>query len=371
MENILAIPNIDVYAVLSVLGFFGILELALGHYHDTKRTKDDWILEGLGFFVVVFTKLLLVYVVVTAGDKIFPSTSNIWQSWSLWLSVPFYLLIDDLSQYWFHRSAHEYNWLWKHHRVHHQAEDMGILVSYRNSWVYYLLLPNLWWGAIATYLGLAPAVIMGLMIKQLVVTSTHSTWKWDKVLYETKALQPLAWVVERIFITPAFHFSHHGKSKADHISDPNGNFGNTFSIWDQLFGTAMFTRKYPTDFGLQTDPLDPWYSQLLYPFLKSPKEGSELAAGHKKEKHIGTEPLKTTLEAGTYLYCQCGYSSTQPFCNGAHHGTKHKPMLVEIEKTRPVSLCTCKLTSTPPYCDNSHLSMQKETATEMQEELTV
>jgi len=129
MDKLLAIPNLDVYAVLFVLGFFGLLELVLGHYHETKRNKDDWILEGLGFFVVVGTKLLLVAVVIFLGDYVFPSTSNVLSHWSLWLSIPFYLLIDDLSQYWFHRSAHEYEWLWKHHRVHHQAEDMGILVS--------------------------------------------------------------------------------------------------------------------------------------------------------------------------------------------------------------------------------------------------
>ncbi len=357
METLLNTPNIDLYAVLAILGLFGAVEFILGHYHNTQRSKDDWILESVGFFVVAGTKLLIVFLLVTIADGLFPQASNALQHWSLWLSIPFYLFIDDVAQYWYHRSAHEYEWLWKHHRVHHQAEDMGILTAYRNSWVYYLLMPNLWWGGVATYLGLAPAVIFGLIFKQIIVTSTHSTWKWDKVLYRVKALHPVAWVIEHIFITPAFHFAHHGKSQADHISDPNGNFGNTFSLWDQMFGTAKFTRLYPAEFGLQTDPVDPWYAQLLYPFLKSPKEGSEISKSYKKEKHIGQEPLRTTLEAGSYLYCQCGYSSEQPFCNGAHHGSKFKPLVLDIKKSTKVSLCTCKLSKTPPYCDNSHLKM--------------
>jgi len=358
MEAFLNIPNIDVYAVLLILGLFGLIEFVLGHYQSTGRSKDDWILESVGFFVVAGSKLLIVFAIVMIADAIFPQTSNAFQSWSLWLSIPFYILIDDVLQYWYHRSAHEYEWLWKHHRVHHQAEDMGILTSYRNSWVYYLIMPNLWWGGVATYLGLAPAVIFGLIFKQIVVTSTHSTWNWDKPLYRIKALRPIAWIVEHIFITPAFHFAHHGKSKADHISDPNGNYGNTFSLWDQMFGTAKFTRQFPTEFGLQTDPHDPWYSQLLYPFLKSPIEGSEISKSYKKEKHIGKEPLKTTLEKGTHLYCQCGFSDNQPFCNGAHHGSKFKPLVIDIEKPTRVSLCTCKMTKSPPYCDNSHLEME-------------
>lgn len=355
--NWLSIPNIDVYAVIGILTFFAAIEIVLGHYNRTKRDRDDWILELIGFFVVAGTKTLQVLAIVFIGDALLPQLSNSLSHWSLWIAIPFYLFIDDISQYWYHRSAHEYEWLWKHHRVHHVAEEMGIMVSYRNSWVYYLIMPNLWWGAICTFLGLAPAVIFGLIFKQIVVTSTHSTWKWDEALYKVKWLNPIAVLVERTLITPAFHHSHHGKSMADNVSDPNGNFGNTFSWWDQMFGTAMFTRQYPVEYGLPVDPKDPWYSHLLYPFIKSPKMQSEIASDFKKEKNTGTLPFEEVLPSGTYLYCQCGYSRDQPFCNGFHNGTKIKPLKFEVKSERKVSLCTCKMTKTPPYCDNSHLSM--------------
>jgi sterol desaturase/sphingolipid hydroxylase (fatty acid hydroxylase superfamily)/CDGSH-type Zn-finger protein len=357
LHDWLTIPNIDIYAVIFILSLFAAIEIILGHYHNTHRDKNDWILELIGFFVVAGTKALQVLAIVLVGDALLPQYSNVFSHWPLWLALLFYLLIDDFSQYWYHRLAHEHDWLWKHHRSHHAAEDMGIMVSYRNSWVYYLLMPNLWWGAICTYLGLAPAVILGLIIKQLIVTSTHSTWKWDEFLYKSKWLSPLSSFIERIVITPAFHHAHHGRSKADHISDPNGNFGNTFSLWDQAFGTALYTRKYPTTYGLQEDPNDPWYAHLLFPFAKSPIDKSELASDFKKKKNTGTEPFQQELKAGTYLYCQCGYSRDQPFCNGFHNGTKKKPLLFEVKSERKVSLCTCKLTKTPPYCDNSHLSI--------------
>ena len=350
-------PNIDVYFVIGILVFFAAIETILGHYNKTNRRKDDWILELIGFFVVAGTKAMQVLAIVLIGDALLPNLSNTLGSLSLWLAFPLYILIDDMAQYWYHRSAHEYDWLWKHHRVHHAAESMGILTSYRNSWVYYLLMPNLWWGAIATFLGMAPAVILGLIFKQVIVTSTHSTWKWDEGLYKYKVLAPIAWIVEHIFITPAFHHGHHGRDQSDHVSDPNGNFGNTFSLWDQMFGTAKFTRKFPVAYGLQTNTYDNWTSQLLYPFVKEKQEGSELHKNYKKEKNTGSEPLRTELEPGTYLYCQCGFSKDQPFCNGSHHGSKFKPMVVDIDKKRKVSLCTCKLTKTPPFCDDSHLKM--------------
>jgi len=353
----LDIPNIDLYAVISILFLFGFIEFVLGHYQKSERNTDDWILEAIGFFVVALTKTLIVAMVYGLGKLILPQLSGLLVGWHILPAFLFYLLIDDVAQYWYHRSAHEYNWLWKHHRVHHAAREMGILTAYRNSWVYYLLMPNLWWGGIATFLGLAPAVILGLIVKQIIVTSTHSTWHWDEVLYKHKVLRPIAWLAEHIFITPAFHHGHHGMSQADHISDPNANFGNTFSLWDQMFGTAKFTRSFPTIYGLQTDPGDKWTAHLLYPFVKSNKSGSEIGGGHIKEKHTQKEPFKTTLKEGTYLYCQCGYSSEQPWCNGSHHGTKHKPLVVDIKRKTKASICTCKLTKTPPYCDNSHLSI--------------
>ncbi|MEZ4930918.1 MAG: sterol desaturase family protein [Saprospiraceae bacterium] len=355
--NWLSIPHIDFYFVIGILVLFALIEVIHGHYQNTHRRKDDWILELGGFFIVAITKTLQVLIILWIGLAFFPAYRNVFSGWPLWVAFLSYILIDDVSQYWYHRLAHEYTWLWKHHLSHHAAEEMGILVSYRNSWVYYLLMPNLWWASICTFLGLAPAVILGLIFKQIIITSSHSTWKWDEFLYNNKWLNPVATVVERIFITPAFHHAHHGKSKLDGVSEPNGNFGNAFSIWDQLFGSAHFTRKFPSSYGLVTDHKDPWYSLLLYPFFKSPKGGSEMSAEFKKVKNTGTEPFQEVLPKGTYLYCQCGYSKDQPFCNGYHHGTKIKPIKFEIKSEKKVSICTCKLTKSPPYCDNSHLNI--------------
>jgi sterol desaturase/sphingolipid hydroxylase (fatty acid hydroxylase superfamily)/CDGSH-type Zn-finger protein len=353
----LSIPNIDLYIVLAILAFFVLVEVVHGHYSNTNRRTDDWILELGGFFLVAATKTAQVLIVFFLGNLLFPQLHHALIHWPLWLSFVVYILLDDFSQYWYHRLAHEYTWLWKHHLSHHAAEEMGILVSYRNSWVYYLMMPNLWLVGWATFLGLAPAVVMSLIFKQLIVTSSHSTWKWDLFFYNNKWLQPVATLIERIIITPAFHHAHHAKSNRDGVGEPNGNFGNTFSIWDQLFGTAHFTRAYPESYGLVTDSKDPWYALLLYPVVKSPQAGSEMAADFQKVQNTGTKPYQEKLTKGTYLYCQCGYSKDQPFCNGFHHGTKKKPLKFEINSDRKVSLCTCKLTKSPPYCDNSHLSI--------------
>ena len=352
-------PDSGKHVVLVTLLFFGAIETFGGHYKGTKRTRDDWIMEFLSFFLLSINSYIVLFGIIYLGKTVFPDAYNSWAGLSWWIAFPLYVLVDDLAQYWYHRSAHEYDFLWKHHRPHHAAEEMGVMVSWRNSWLYYLFLPNIWWVAICTFLGMIPATVMGLIFKQLIVTSSHSTWKWDEYLYRIKFLSPVMWIVERIIITPAFHYAHHGKSKADNISDPNGNFGNAFSIWDQLFGTATFTRQFPTEFGLQTDPKDSWSAHLFYPFVRSKKEGSEIGRDFQREKTASLEAVQVELEAGTHLWCQCGYSKNQPFCDGSHHGTKFTPIAFTVEKKQKMKLCNCKQSKVGPFCDNTHLDLIK------------
>lgn len=70
------------------------------------------------------------------------------------------------------------------------------------------------------------------------------------------------------------------------------------------------------------------------------------------------KPVVLDLEPGTYWWCACGLSDTQPFCNGAHKGTGLAPKKLEITEARKVALCACKHAKDgQPFCDGTHKTL--------------
>ena len=70
-------------------------------------------------------------------------------------------------------------------------------------------------------------------------------------------------------------------------------------------------------------------------------------------------PSYQELVAGRrYLWCRCGRSKTQPFCDGSHAGTGFQPVAYVAKADKEEALfCMCKRTGTPPFCDGTHANL--------------
>jgi sterol desaturase/sphingolipid hydroxylase (fatty acid hydroxylase superfamily) len=141
---------------------------------------------------------------------------------------------------WFaHLANHRVRVLWRFHELHHSQEDMSVLTVFRTHplvHVSYLialvpgivLLAN---GAMSTTL---------LVIYAAILAFAHSN--------TNLGFGPLG----RIFVSPNFHRIHHQLDGPQDV-----NLGFALTIWDQLFGRAVFPTEETirTDTGLPGRPL--------------------------------------------------------------------------------------------------------------------
>lgn len=71
-----------------------------------------------------------------------------------------------------------------------------------------------------------------------------------------------------------------------------------------------------------------------------------------------TSPYKADLKEGErYAWCACGLSAKQPFCDGSHKTTEHRPNVFVAEKDETAFLCGCKQSSNKPFCDGTHKTL--------------
>jgi len=260
-----------------VLLSLGIVEALGGLYFNSKRTRNDYTVELVS--LAILPTLIQPTIFICSFwilDTYFLELEHYFKQSSVALHFAAFLILDDLTQYWWHRLSHVNKTMWKLHRPHHVVEEMGVLVTYRNAVLYYVLMPGIWFSAILIFMGMGTTYLIYLPLKLIIILLAHSETRWDRILYKYRILKPIAWIIERTISTPSTHFAHHGLTDEDGISHPNGNFGNMLFFWDVIFGTAKITRKYPTKFGAWNQIKEPWQVQLFFPFIKSKDPKSEL-----------------------------------------------------------------------------------------------
>lgn len=176
----------------------------------------------------------------------------------------------DFVIYWIHRWHHHVSVLWPLHAVHHSASVLSPITTYRQhplsplvtTSIQTIMLGGIFGILVGTFDPSAtPLEIAGanafVVIVNLTTTNFQHTHIWI-------SFGP---VLERILISPAQHQVHHSTNPA-HF---NKNFGQTFAIWDWVFGSLYVTKKHEViEFGLNDKADAPLMTHRLWPILWSP-----------------------------------------------------------------------------------------------------
>lgn len=216
-------PEAVNYIVLAIPVFFLLIGVELlvdkinhtGYYrlNDSISNLNAGITDQV---VDVFSKTIVVGIYVFIYEHL--RFTTIHQNAFVWILL---FIGVDFFYYWFHRYAHEINFLWGGHVVHHQSEEYNLSVALRQgafqkfgSFAFYLPL---------AFIGFDP--IMFIVISQL--QTLYQFW------IHTKTIKKLPAPLEFLLNTPSHHRVHHGRNPK-YI---DRNHGGTLIIWDRLFGT--------------------------------------------------------------------------------------------------------------------------------------
>jgi CDGSH-type Zn-finger protein len=74
-------------------------------------------------------------------------------------------------------------------------------------------------------------------------------------------------------------------------------------------------------------------------------------------KIVQKKPFIVAETPGRKVWCACGLSSTQPYCDESHRTTECRPVAVELTEAKKVAWCGCKQTKSPPFCDGTHRTL--------------
>jgi sterol desaturase/sphingolipid hydroxylase (fatty acid hydroxylase superfamily) len=251
--------HLDVWLVTGLLVLLGVAELWWASPH-AARQEGELIVDAVSLGQFAFIIKPLIVLIATFGlSHTVPGLANRLADLPLWQGVLLALLPADLLHYWYHRLGHEVPVMWGMHRTHHTATSMSVSVSFRENWRWFALMPDLWYASALVFLGLGQAVLISTLIFGLANVLVHSGLAWDRPLYRSAWLRPVAWVLERLVNLPSTHRAHHALSDG---SAPSVNFGQLF-LWDTLFGTARYPHGAdPEAYGVANEAARPWYAQL-------------------------------------------------------------------------------------------------------------
>jgi sterol desaturase/sphingolipid hydroxylase (fatty acid hydroxylase superfamily) len=199
---------------------------------------------------------LMLGIAVALGSLIASSTSGgPWPSgWPIVAQLLLALVIGEFFMYWVHRLAHEWEWLWRFHAVHHSAPRLYFLNAARFHPV------DL---AISNFAPFVPLVALGASAEVLalfaLVSAVHGIFQHANLPLR---LGPLNW----FFSMAELHRWHHSRI----LEEANTNYGQNLIVWDVVFGTRFLPadREPPEDIGLTglaAFPMD-YLGQLASPF---------------------------------------------------------------------------------------------------------
>ena len=159
-------------------------------------------------------------------------------------------LMDLIGAWLIHFLEHKVRWMWRFHIIHHSDTHVDVTSGLRHH-------PgeNILRLAFTTLAVLVVGPAFGLVMLYQTISAFFAHLSHANIQMPKKIDRLMSF----IFVTPHFHKVHH------HYVQPytDTNYGNIFSFWDHIFGTAVYEKKIDSlVYGLDTHMNEEDHSSL-------------------------------------------------------------------------------------------------------------
>jgi sterol desaturase/sphingolipid hydroxylase (fatty acid hydroxylase superfamily) len=256
-----------------LMAFFAVIEHAFGLY----RRAGVLTMRELGASLLSLVSTLVIRGVITGAvtwalAAFWPRSHGALAGVSPWLVSPLYFLVADYGFYVVHRKSHEWPWLWRLHKPHHTPRHLNVAVTYRENWLWPLLMTDTWMPAVLVWLGQPAAYVVGVAVRTVISQMVHCELRWDLFLQQNRFTRPFMWVLERVVTLPDAHHVHHGVGRHGNAMK---NYGAALSLFDLLHGTLFLPHARQEGFGLpEGAPVEPWAEQIFWPLVRTREKAS-------------------------------------------------------------------------------------------------
>ena len=213
------------FSLISLLTLLEILIPARPGWQETFNAKlmvlgMVWIASMAGdLFEALFDESLFVWL-----SEVGESTGlHVWPDhWPVLAQALLLFFAYEFVNYWYHRAAHRWNWLWKAsgHGTHHAFKSLTAINTMANHPIEALFL-------------MLPRMLVGFVVGGEEVGLTVASLFAVTVFMAHCNLDLNSRIIGWFFTTNRYHIHHHSMV----LDESNTNYGCSAIVWDRLFGT--------------------------------------------------------------------------------------------------------------------------------------
>jgi len=197
--------------------------------------------------------IIVVSTVTGLAGRVGGVSTGLWpQQWPMFMQVVLGLVVMEFGLYWKHRLAHEKDWLWPFHAVHHSAPRLWFFNTGR-------------FHVVDTVTGLlfGLPLLFALGAPNEVFSWVAAITAYVGMLTHCNVEMKFGWL-SLVFNTPELHRWHHSRV----LRESNKNYGENLTLWDHVFGTYFCAkeRRPPANIGISHPMPSDFLGQLRAPF---------------------------------------------------------------------------------------------------------